>query len=322
MIAMDLDRAGDRAVHAPDAGSGDAWSAPVTVRLPFVGPYDWPAMIGFLGRRAIPGVESAVGDRYRRTIELGGRHGTIDVGLAAGGQALEATIAVPDTRSVAAIVERIGRLFDLAADIETIGAHLARDPELAPLVNARPALRVPGAWDGFELAVRGILGQQITVGGARMLAGRLVERHGQHLRVDRHDHGLTAVFPGPGALRDADLAALGMPGARGRALSNLAAAAAAEPDLFEPRQGLERAVARLRALPGIGEWTAQYIAMRAMREPDAFPAADVGLLRAVTRPGGSRPTPADLLARAEGWRPWRAYAALHLWASLPAGGRA
>ncbi len=320
MIAMDLDLAGHRAAQASDGASAATWRAPITVQLPFVGPYDWPAMVGFLGQRAIPGVESVADDRYRRTIEVDGQHGMIDVGPTADGRALEAMIAFPDIRSVPAIVERIGRLFDLAADIETIGADLARDPALAPLITARPGLRVPGAWDGFELAVRGILGQQITVAGARTLAGRLVERHGQPLRVDHHAHGLTAVFPGPGALRDANLAALGVPGARVRALANLAAAAAGEPDLLEPCQGLELAVARLRALPGIGEWTAQYIAMRAMREPDAFPSADVGLLRAVTPPGGSRPTPADLLARAEAWRPWRAYAALHLWTSLPAAG--
>ena len=207
-------------------------------------------------------------------------------------------------------------MFDLAADIETIEADLARDPALAPLVAERPGLRVPGAWDGFELAVRAVLGQQITVAGARRLAGRLVDRHGARLRGDGAA-GLTAVFPTPTALAVADLSSIGMPAARARALSSLAAAAEADPDLFNPREDLDRALSRLRTLPGIGEWTAQYIAMRAIREPDAFPAADVGLLRAMTPPGGARPTPAELLARAEAWRPWRAYAALHLWTAGP-----
>ena len=223
----------------------------------------------------------------------------------------------PRISALPAIIARIRRVFDLAADPAAIGAHLAKDPTLAPLVAARPGLRVPGAWDGFELAIRAILGQQITVTAARGLAGKLVQAHGEPLpaAVAGAVEGLTHVFPSPAALANTDFAALGMPRSRAAALAALAAAVVADPQIFGPRRSLEDAVRALRALPGIGEWTAQYIAMRELREPDAFPAADIGLMRALADAEGRRPNPAELLARAEAWRPWRAYAALHLWSS-------
>jgi len=301
--------------------AGAATAAPdsaITLTLPYKPPYDWPGIIGFLAARAIPGVEQVEPGLYTRTIALGEAHGTIAVRPASRSHALVATIRFPVITALPVIVERIRRLFDLRADPTIIAAHLSEDPHLARLVAARPGLRVPGAWDGFELAVRGILGQQITVHAATRLAGKLVAAFGAPLSTvgapDLHN-----VFPAPERLAGANLAAtLGMPGARAASIVSLAAAAA-NPLLFEPNQGLEESVSRLRALPGIGEWTAQYIAMRALREPDAFPAADIGLLRALATAAG-RPTPAQLLARAESWRPWRAYAALHLWtadASVP-----
>jgi AraC family transcriptional regulator of adaptative response / DNA-3-methyladenine glycosylase II len=177
-------------------------------------------------------------------------------------------------------------------------------------------LRVPGAWDGFELAVRAIFGQQITVPAATKLLGRLAAAHGAPLPVaTREIEGVSHVFPSPVRLVRADIAALGMPKARAMAVTSLAQAIAADPSIFSRGASLEQAIAKLRTLPGIGEWTAQYIAMRELREPDAFPAADIGLLRAMAAADGQRPSPAQLLARAERWRPWRAYAALHLWAA-------
>ena len=197
-----------------------------------------------------------------------------------------------------------------------IGAHLAQDALLAPLVGARPGLRVPGAWDGFELAMRAICGQQITVVAATRLLGWIVEMHGAPLdRSIRDSEGLTHVFPSPMAIASADPASFAVPGARARALIALAQAISADPAIFSRGASLEQAITKLRALPGIGEWTAQYIAMRELREPDAFPAADVGLLRAMADPNGRRPSAEEVLARAERWRPWRAYAALHLWAA-------
>ena len=300
------------------------WSRGATLHLGYMPPYDWPAIVEFLGARAIAGVEVVEPGRYRRTIELRGVHGTIEVAPLPDRPALATTIRFPDAAVVPGIVARIRRVFDLDADVAVIGAHLARDPALAPLVAARPGLRVPGAWDGFELAIRAVLGQQITVVAARGLAAKLVAAYGEPLAVESEAGeageaapGLSAVFPRPAQLAGASLAELGMPRARARALSTLASAAAADVDLFERGEDLASAVARLRALSGIGEWTAQYIAMRALREPDAFPAADIGLLRAMTGPDGVRPSPAALLARAEAWRPWRAYAAQHLWRSRP-----
>jgi AraC family transcriptional regulator of adaptative response / DNA-3-methyladenine glycosylase II len=295
-------------------GTGAASVGPageVAILLPYRPPYDWPAMLAFLRARAIPGVEVVARDGYTRTIEVAGALGTVAVQPAAG-HSLRATIRFPQLSALPTIVARLRRVFDLIADPEVIGAHLSEDPRLAPLVAARPGLRVAGAWDGFELAVRALLGQQITVAGAATLAGRLVAAHGKPLPVGE---GLSHVFPGAEWLADADLSSLGLTRARAAALGSLARAVVADPQIFGPRRSLEEAIVKLRALPGIGEWTAQYIAMREMREPDAFPAADLGLMRAMADRKGRRPTPVALLARAERWRPWRAYAAQHLWAA-------
>ena len=230
------------------------------------------------------------------------------------GDALSVSIRFPKLSALPAIIARLRRVFDLAADPDAIGAQLSEDPALAPLVAARPGLRVPGAWDGFELAIRAVLGQQITVTAAINLAGKLVADYGEPLGAAAMP-GLTHVFPTPQRLAGEDLSTLPMPRARSAALSSIAAAVAADPMIFGARRGLEDAIARLRALSGIGEWTAQYIAMRELREPDAFPAADIGLMRALADAEGQRPTAPQLLAMAERWRPWRAYAAQHLWAS-------
>lgn len=294
-----------------------ATTGAVAVKLGYRLPYDWEAILAFLRARAIPGVEAVSSGRYARTIAIGDEHGVLLVEPVEG-NCLRATVRFANLRCLPAIIARVRRVFDLAADPVAIGAHLSQDPIMAPLVAARPGLRVPGAWDGFELAVRAILGQQITVPGATKLAGRLVALHGGRIADSAAiELGLTHVFPTPQQMVRADLAALGMPKARRTALSSLAAAIAADPLIFGPRRSLEEAIAQLRSLPGIGEWTAQYIAMRELREPDAFPTADIGLLRAMSNGSGVRPSPAELLAHAERWRPWRAYAALHLWASEP-----
>jgi AraC family transcriptional regulator, regulatory protein of adaptative response / DNA-3-methyladenine glycosylase II len=289
----------------------------VTVKLGYRLPYDWEAILSFLEARAIPGVESVSSGRYARTIAIDDEHGVLVVEPVEG-NCLGATVRFPKLRCLPAIIARIRRVFDLAADPVAIGAHLSQDPILAPLVAARPGLRVPGAWDGFELAVRAILGQQITVPAATRLAGELVSLHGGKIVESAAlELGLTHLFPTPRQLAGADLAALGMPKARRAALSSLAAAIVADPLIFGARRSLDTAIAQLRSLPGVGEWTAQYIAMRELREPDAFPAADIALMRATSDRTGARPSAAELLAHAEQWRPWRAYAALHLWASQP-----
>ncbi|MFI5014423.1 MAG: AlkA N-terminal domain-containing protein [Hyphomicrobiales bacterium] len=294
--------------------AGRAATDRLTVSLTYRPPYDFDAMLEFLAARAIPGVEEVAGTRYARSIAIGKDHGVLTVEPGERHR-LSVSIRFPRLSALAIIIARIRRVFDLAADPAVIGEHLSQDQFLAPLVAARPGLRVPGGWDGFELAARAILGQQITVPAATGLAGKLVRAHGIPLPESLASpfQGLTHVFPPPERLAGADLASLGVPKARALALSSLATAVAADPQIFGPARGLEEAVAKLRSLAGVGEWTAQYIAMRELREPDAFPAADIGLMRALAV-GGRRPTPAELLARAEGWRPWRAYAALHLWA--------
>jgi AraC family transcriptional regulator of adaptative response / DNA-3-methyladenine glycosylase II len=287
----------------------------LSVRLAYRPPYDWDAMLSFLAARAIPGVEVVSGNSYQRTIAVGENSGVIRV-TPGDKNRLAVTIRFPDMAALSSIMARVRRVFDLAADPDTIGAHLSLDPMLAPLVVARPGLRVPGAWDGFELAVRAIFGQQITVPAATRLLGKLVQLHGAPLPVGMRDsEGLSHVFPSPAHVAGIDLTTLGMPGARARAVTSLACAIAADPAIFSRGASLEDAIAKLRSLPGIGEWTAQYIAMRELREPDAFPAADIGLLRATAAADGQRPSPHELLSRAERWRPWRAYAALHLWAA-------
>lgn len=284
------------------------------LRLSFVPPYNWPAMMAFLAPRAIPGVEAVGPECYRRTISLDGVRGTVEVRPAPRASCLLATIRTSRATAPAPIVNRLRRLFDVDADIGAIEKHLGRDRRLAACIAAQPGLRVPGAWDGFELAVRAILGQQVSVAAATTLAGRLVAAYGEAVGTlgDPEEGGLHLVFPRPEALAGANLASIGLPRARAAAISALAATVLAEQNLFERSDGLEAAVQRLRRVRGVGEWTAQYIAMRALHHPDAFPAADLGVLRAMGAPAARvTPTRASDIARA--WRPWRAYAVMHLW---------
>jgi len=283
-------------------------------RLTYRPPFDWAAALGFLRARAIDGVEQVDDDVvYRRTIRCGNSHGTIEAHHDAERGGLLLDVRGLPSRVVDEAAARVRRMFDLDADLDGIAAHLARDPWMAPLVAAVPVRRVLRGWDGFEVAVRTIVGQQITVAGARRLNGILVERCGARISTAAPG-GPHRLFPTPDELLAADLSRLGMPGARVAALQAVARAAIADPGLFEPGESIEDTVARLRAIRGIGEWTAHYIAMRACGEPDAFPASDVGLLRGAADADGRRPAPAELLARSKAWRPWRAYAAHQLWA--------
>jgi AraC family transcriptional regulator of adaptative response / DNA-3-methyladenine glycosylase II len=292
----------------------DRAAAGVVVRMRYRPPYDWRAMLAHLAARAIDGVEAVHDDVYRRTISIEGQEGTIEVAHVEDARSLAAAIRFPRVEALAGIVERIRRVFDVNADVETIGAHLSRDRSLARLVARRPGLRSPGGWDGFELAVRAVLGQQVTVEAARLLAGRLATICGTPLRSVRRGSALTRAFPSAEQIAQADLSPLGTPNGKKRTLRAVAEAALRDPSLFLARDSLEETVARLRAIHGVGDWTAHYIALRAAREPDAFPASDVGLLRAVSGQG-PRISPGELEARAERWRPWRGYAAQHLWAA-------
>jgi AraC family transcriptional regulator of adaptative response / DNA-3-methyladenine glycosylase II len=284
----------------------------LTLLLRYRPPYDWEAMLQFLRRRAIDGIEEVTDRSYARSVQFDGEQGTVLV-EPADSAALRATIRLPALTALPKIIARLRRVFDLAADTDAITAHLVKDPALAPLIRARPGLRVPGAWDGFELAVRAVLGQQITVVGAARIAARLVERYGQPMA--RPVGSITRVFPLPQTLAGNALEGLGMPRSRAATLSALAAAVASDPHFFDANRDLTEAIAQLRAVKGVGDWTAQYIALRQLREPDAFPHGDVALIRALEAREGLRRTSSELLQRSNVWRPWRAYAAQHLWSS-------
>lgn len=282
---------------------------PWVATLPFIPPYSWDSMLGYLQTRAIPGVEAVSQTAYRRSVRVGGGAAILDVRLDAGGECL----TVSCSRPCVAHMGRLRRQFDLDADPAVIDDHLAADPLLAPLVARRPGLRLPGAWDPFELAVRAMVGQQISVAGASTITGRIARRFGTPL--ENGDGDLRYLFPTAAQLAETDMASLGMPGKRALAIVGLAKAVAEGDIALDGAAGLDEAVERLCALPGIGPWTAHYIAMRALGEADAFPAGDLGLRHAAGLPGG-RLSARELSELAENWRPWRAYAAIYLWTSL------
>jgi len=277
-------------------------------RLRFRPPYNWDGMLSFLAPRATPGVESVEGSSYRRTIAIHGSQGYFEIAPDTVPETLVVRLQFSDPRALFFITERIRSMFDLNADWAVIARTLRLDPMLAARMNAQPGLRVPGSWNGFELTIRAILGQQVTVKGATVLAGRLVKLFGTPLPEVR---GLTHLFPTAEILADANLKRVGLPTARAQTIRALARAVCDGKVRFEGVIDSEAFLTGLCEIPGIGPWTAHYVAMRALGEPDAFPSGDLGLLRAL-RLRNSR----ELENRAEGWRPWRAYAAMYLW-SLP-----
>ena len=275
-------------------------------RLSYRAPYDWESLLAFLANRAIPGVEEVVSGAYRRSFAVDGQHGILEVRHEKSAQALEARIRFSEAVSLLPIVTRLRAMFDLSADPSVIARCFRRDLLLGRLVKKYPGLRVPGAWDGFELGVRAILGQQVTVAAASTLAGQLAKKHGERLSVP-DPGGLTVVFPTPQVLAGVRLT--GLPRVRARAIRSLAQAVVSGRVMLSGTE--EGTLDSLVHIRGIGEWTAQYIAMRALHQPDAFPVNDLVLLRSA---GQDRPlTAAALRKRAERWRPWRAYAALLLW---------
>jgi len=284
-----------------------------SLRLAYRPPLPWQTLLRFFALRAIPGVEEIAGGAYRRSFEQDGVQGIASVRPAPGAHALSARIELEAPLATARIALRLHRLFDLGADPAAIEAALCRDRRLAKHLAAVRGVRVPGAFDGFELAVRAVLGQQVSVAAATRLAGRLAQEYGAPLRLDPGPGStLARIFPGPRALARFDARRAGMPRARAAALAGLARAVARGELALDASRGLDPGVRELVRLPGIGAWTAQLVAMRALREPDAFPSGDLGLRRALGAPG--RPaTSAELEAAAERWRPWRAYAAALLW---------
>ncbi|AKJ01848.1 DNA-3-methyladenine glycosylase II [Archangium gephyra] len=298
--------------RASDEGVG---ARALVLRLDYRPPLDWEQLLRFLRGRAIPGVEHAGEAEYRRTVRLGGRTGWLSVRKDPKRPALLAEVSLSLAGVLMQVAARLRSLFDLDAQPEVIAECLGRDALLAKHVQAHPGLRVLGAFEPFELAVRAILGQQVTVRAATTLSGRLVARFGEP--VDSPHAEVSRLFPLPETLAAAsedDVAALGMPGARARSLLAVARAVAEGSVRLERHAEVDETMAALEALPGIGAWTAHYVAMRALRWPDAFPASDLGIRKAL---GGV--TAKEAGARAEAWRPWRSYAAIHLWTSLSEG---
>ena len=287
-----------RKTHRPESAAG------LSFRLRYRPPFDWDALLAFLAARAIPGVESVSDGVYRRSIVLSGMVGFIEARHADSEVILDVNHPKPD--NLLAVVSRVRRLFDLDADPLAIGPCLGADALLRPLVRVRRGLRVPGAWDGFELGIRAILGQQVSVAGASTLAGRLAARFGRQLEVDQP--GVTHVFPHAAHLAEADIEVIGLPRQRAETIRQFATAVARGELVLDHMGAPDDLRERLLAIPGIGAWTAGYIALRALSDPDAFPSGDLMLLRAA----GTRSV-RELEQRAERWRPWRAYAAMHLW---------
>lgn len=284
----------------------------LVLRLPYRPPYDWDAIVAYVQPRALAGVERVTADAYRRAVRVGRATGVIEVRPDPRDSCLLLSVPATLAPHLLAVTERVRALFDLGADPAAIAGHLGRDRRFARLVRRGSGLRLPGAWDPFELAVRAVLGQQITVRAATTVAGRLVAAYGEPLPGATADSDPCRLFPAPDVLAAADLRPLRLTRARAATVRTLAAAVAADPTLLDASGGLADAAARLRRLPGIGDWTAQYVCLRALREPDAFPAGDLGLRRAWAR-GGALPSAGEMERRAEAWRPWRGYAALWLW---------
>ena len=309
-------------------GAGQPGGA-LRLRLYYRAPYDAAALLDFLAPRAVPGVEvvDVAGGTYRRAFRVTGRDpencrqpesqpgrdvasGIVHVEARGDGH-LDAEVCHPNARVLLDVAGRLRRLFDLDADPLSFGPHLSGAHGLAERIETLPGVRVPGAWDGFEAAVRAVLGQQVTVKGATTLIGRLVEALGKALPDHLRGSGLARTFPSPGAVAGFDLRTIGVPAGRAAAVRGLAEAVSAGELDLDPAADPDTTRARLIAIRGIGPWTAEYISMRVLRDPDAFPVGDLGLRKAVARDVPIRAK--ELEAMAEAWRPWRAYAAMLLW---------
>jgi AraC family transcriptional regulator of adaptative response / DNA-3-methyladenine glycosylase II len=298
-----------RAVSEPSAG--------LTVQLPYRAPFRFAQLLQFFAARAIPGVEVVRDGRYLRSVTIDGVHSIID--LQDDGANVLLTVHGAGTRSLLPIIQRARGIFDLDASPDDVTSVLSRDKTLKALLRKQPGIRVPGVWDGFELTVRAILGQQISVAAATTLSGRLAKRYGESIDVSipgiKDDLTPQLIFPRPEKLLRARLGDLGIIRSRADTIRRTAKAVVDGQISFDSVQSVDDFCQSLVEIKGIGEWTAQYIAMRALKDPDAFPYSDLGLLRAFDAPGRERMKPTELKSRAEAWRPWRAYAALLLWSS-------
>ena len=298
----------------PDTREADV----LTLRIDYRPPLNWRTLLAFLGARAIPGVEMAADDAYLRTVKIGGHCGWVKVAPdpgAAGGNALRVTMSATLASVSSTVLTKMKTVFDTRANAAEIDEHLARDQLLQAAIAAHGGMRLPGAYDGFELLLRAILGQQVSVKGATTLAGRMAVAFGEPLATP--SAGLCCITPDPARIADASvdqIAKIGMPGKRAQTIRTVARAAADGELRLAPGSDPEVVRARLIEVPGIGEWTASYVAMRALAWPDALPLGDLGIKKAL---GLTRA--AEITARTESWRPWRAYGAIYCWLGLSGG---
>lgn len=315
-----FDRAPTEVRRSHSALKGEQGADAVTLRLDYRPPFSWQKLLEFLSARAIPGVELVVDGEYRRSVVIGEHTGWLAVRADPKRNALRASIALTLMPVLTIVVARLRAVFDLDAQPTIIAEHLSRDPILEKSISEHPGLRVPGAFDGFEMAMRAVLGQQVSVAAATTLSGRLAQRFGEVVPAGSAEHrlGLAVRFPSAARLARApveQIAAIGLPAARARTIRELARVVASGELRLDVGGEPERAIEELLLLPGIGPWTAQYIALRAFRFPDAFPAGDLGVQKALGVAGAKAAE-----TRSAAWQPWRAYAVLHLWASLSIGG--
>ncbi len=295
-------------------------NAPLTARLTYRRPFDWQAMLTFFRDRATPGVECVDGDCYARTLSVDGTHSVLTVGPDSRKDCLLLTVAGVSKRVLPRVVHQARTVFDLDAPTVAIEKALRRDRALRAMARQAPGVRVPGAWDGFELTIRAILGQQISVKAATTIAGRIAARYGAPLddKVSSSDLPLQRIFPTPVVLSRARFNRIGIVESRAATIRKVSAAVRKGELRFDSEDTVTEVCAKLSSIRGIGDWTAQYVAMRALGHRDAFPSSDLGLLKAIAYP--ERVSSKQLLAIAEDWRPWRAYAAMLLWGSLPHSG--
>ena len=289
----------------------------LSIHLPYHKPYDWARLCEFLGARAIPGVESVDGLEFRRLLRIDDK--AVSISIRDNGEGLTATVDGVEPAALFAVVQTIREALDVDAPIREISAVLSADPRLKPLIAGLPGIRVPGAFDRFEQIVRAILGQQVSVKAATTLAGRIAERYGD--KSERFaDANLGRLFPTPEKLTRAKLESLGITSGRASTIRRVASAIVRSELDLDPAANLADFVEAFTSIKGIGEWTAQYVLMRGMKDPDAFPASDLGIVKALSAPGSARISPRDVAEQSEAWRPWRAYAALLLWNQAEAGG--
>ena len=295
-------------------------TATLTVRLPYRRPFGWSTLLAFFAARATPGVEAVHGNTYYRTIMANDDHGVVEIHPDQRDGYLSLTLHSINTNALFETVQRAREVFDLDAPISEIRTMLGKDESLKPMLRNNAGVRVPGAWDGFEITIRAILGQQISVKAATTLAGRIAGKYGERLDLPgtNIESGLSHLFPTAERLMRARLQNIGLIRSRAETIRRVAAAVVNGDLKFDLAQDPLEFCDALVAIKGVGDWTAQYVAMRALKNPDAFPGSDLGLIKAIAYP--DRVTPKELITRAEDWRPWRAYAAMLLWSSLTGSG--